>query len=58
MYATDDYLDLQRTQSNHRLLPEAVREALLAEMGEAIDRAGGHFPMDYTAALYVARRRG
>ena len=56
-YTTSEYLDLQRTQSNHRLLPEAARESLLGAVGAAIDAAGGRYEMTYTSELLIARRR-
>ena len=55
-YTADEYLDLMRTHSNHRLLPEAQREALLAAIREAIERLGGRAEVRYDAHLYLARR--
>ena len=56
VYSADEYLDLMRTHSNHRLLPEAQREALLAAIREAIERNGGRAEVRYEAHLYLARR--
>ena len=40
----DAYLQLLDTQSDHRLLDPATRERLFAEVGRAIDDAGGDVP--------------
>ena len=50
--------ELLDTQSDHRLLDPATRERLFAEVGRAIDDAGGTFPVSYVTELYVARRAG
>jgi SAM-dependent methyltransferase len=55
-YETEDYLDLLRTQSNHRLLDPGTRVRLFDAIGRAIDDAGGVMPVDYEVQLYVARR--
>ena len=55
-YAPDEYVDLMRTQSDHRLLPEAQRETLLAAVRDAIERHGGRAEVSYEAHLYLARR--
>jgi SAM-dependent methyltransferase len=57
-YERDAYLELLDTQSDHRLLDPVTRERLFAEVGRAIDDAGGTFPVSYVAELYVARRAG
>jgi hypothetical protein len=38
------------------MLPQATREALIAEIVQSIDRQGGTFDMDYETHLYIARR--
>ena len=35
------------TRSDYRMLPQATREAVLAEIAQSIDRHGGTFDMDY-----------
>jgi len=57
-YGRDAYLELLDTQSDHRLLDPATREELFAEVGRAIDDAGGTFPVSYVTELYIARRAG
>jgi hypothetical protein len=52
----DDYLDLMRTQSDHRMLGAEARDALLTAIGEAIDRHGGHIELRWNAILSMARR--
>lgn len=56
-YGTSAYVKLMQTQSDHRMLPEARRNALLAAVGDAIERLGGSVRVDYVASLYFARRR-
>lgn len=53
-YKTTDYLNLMRTQSDHRLLPERQRETLLAELGKIIESHGGSITTRYQAHLFVA----
>lgn len=53
-YKTADYLNLMRTQSDHRLLPERQRETLLAELGKIIENHGGSITTRYEAHLFVA----
>lgn len=53
-YKTADYLNLMRTQSDHRLLPERQRETLLAELGKIIESHGGSITTRYEAHLFVA----
>jgi hypothetical protein len=38
--------------------PGRAFEQLFAEVGHAIDDAGGTFPMSYVTELFVARRAG
>lgn len=52
-----DYADLMNTQSDHRLLPDARRESLLAAIRDAIERCGGTIAIDYVTTSYLARRR-
>ena len=53
---TAAFLDLLRTQSNHRLLAPETLERLLDEIGRVIDRAGGEVPVDADAELALASR--
>lgn len=55
-YAPDEYQDLLRTHSDHRLLPPDVLESLLTAVRHAIDSHGGKFNVRYEAHLYVAHR--
>lgn len=57
-HSTRSYGDFLVTRSDHRMLPPAAREAVLAEIAQAIDRQGGAFVMDYETHLYIARRLG
>jgi hypothetical protein len=55
-YDARTYLDLLRTQSDHRLLVQERREALLNAIGAAIEDHGGDFIVDHVAVLCWARR--
>lgn len=56
-YSTARYLDLMRTQSDHRLLPPAQLDRLLTAIAAAIDGCGGELEVEYTTALTWARLR-
>lgn len=56
-YATNDWLDLMRSSSEHRTLGEDRREPLLAQVGDVIDRHGGYFDHPYCTTLWLSRRR-
>ena len=55
-HTTSSYSDFLTTRSDYRMLPQATREALIAEIVQSIDRQGGTFDMDYETHLYIARR--
>ena len=55
-YRTADYLDLLQTHSDHRLLDRERLEALLGEIGNAIDSHGGSLAVNYVAVLCWAQR--
>jgi SAM-dependent methyltransferase len=55
-YSTEQFLELQQTQSNHRMFPADRRERLLGEIARVIDDAGGTLTMSYATHLYLARR--
>jgi hypothetical protein len=55
-YTTSQWLDQLPTHSDHRILPAAQLEEVLAAVGEAIDASGGRFEMRYQAWLAEARR--
>ncbi|MER6537365.1 class I SAM-dependent methyltransferase [Streptomyces sp. 900105755] len=58
-YTTGQYLDVLLTYSNHRALPEAARDGLLAGIGELIDsRYGGVVTKRYWHELVTAVRVG
>jgi hypothetical protein len=57
-YTTSEYLELLRTYSGHRALPEAARNGLLACIADLIDgRFGGRVTKRYLIELGVSRRR-
>ncbi|MFI7413048.1 class I SAM-dependent methyltransferase [Streptomyces sp. NPDC049627] len=57
-YTTTDYLDLLRTYSGHRALPEAARNGLLGCIGHLIDeRHDGRVTKRYLIELAVSHRR-
>jgi ubiquinone/menaquinone biosynthesis C-methylase UbiE len=51
------FVDFARTRSDHQMLPEAVREALLADVKGAIVKNAGAFDWPYETHLYMARVR-
>lgn len=55
-YTTAEWLRLLGTHSDHRMLPDDVREPLHAAVGEVIDRHGGRVDMVIDAQCYFARR--
>ncbi|WNI15314.1 class I SAM-dependent methyltransferase [Actinacidiphila sp. ITFR-21] len=57
-YTTPEYLDLLRTYSGHRALPEAARRGLLAAIADLIDgRHDGRVTRRYLIELGVSHRR-
>jgi SAM-dependent methyltransferase len=57
LFERDEYLDLMRTSSDHRLLEPEPREALFAGLGEAIDEfGGGRLELPFLVSLWAARR--
>jgi SAM-dependent methyltransferase len=54
LYTTERYQELLGTTQDHILLADQTRRALLAEIGEAIDRHGGSFEMHYVTKLCLA----
>ena len=55
-YGIDEYLDLLRTQSDHRILEPRRLEALLADIRVALDPQGG-LVVPYLSEALVARQR-
>jgi len=56
-YDSAHYLALLDTYSDHRLLPEATRNALFTAVGSVIDRAGGTMTVPYETVLFIAQVR-
>ena len=57
VYDRDEWLDQLPSHSDHRLMPAAGLDRLLAAIGEVIDDAGGAITMRYRCAALIARRR-
>ncbi len=55
-YTTDEYVALQETHSDHRMLPDAQRQRLHAALGQVADAHGGEVDVIYDVELYLARR--
>jgi SAM-dependent methyltransferase len=53
-YTAREYAALLSTYSNHAVLPDAHREALLGEIAEAIERRGGRLEIPYVAIVFLA----
>jgi SAM-dependent methyltransferase len=56
-HTTTSYVDFLRTRSDHQLLGEGQREALLAALAGTIDAHGGMLELQYQTHLYVAPLR-
>ena len=56
-HAAASFLAFSRTRSDHRLLSEAQRETLFAELAKAIEAHGGSFEMRYETHLYMAAKQ-
>lgn len=58
-YTTAEWIAQLPTHSDHRLLPDPVREALLRDVAAVLDARGGAFDMPYETLLVTActRRR-
>lgn len=54
-YATEEYLGLLGTHSDHRLLDAEKRAGLYAAIGQALEAYGAEIEIFYQAHLYVAR---
>lgn len=55
-YTRAEWLDLLPTHSDHHVMEPARLAALLEEIGDAIDAAGGSFVMHYDAWLVTGQR--
>ena len=56
-YPRARWLRLLTTHSNHRVLPDAQRAALLAAVGDVVDRLGGSIRLEYDTVLSCWTRR-
>jgi SAM-dependent methyltransferase len=56
-HTSASYVDFARTRSDLQMLTEAVREAMLAELRDAIVTNGDGFDWPYETHLYMARVR-
>ncbi|MBV8990542.1 MAG: methyltransferase domain-containing protein [Solirubrobacterales bacterium] len=56
-YSTEEYVALLRTHSDHHLLEQRQREALLAAVAEVLDCSGGVMRVPYETQLCLARAR-
>lgn len=54
---TASFLDVLATQSDHRLLTDAAREALFDALGELISARGGEVVVPHVTTLTLARLR-
>lgn len=54
-YRTREYLDLLQTHSDHIVLAEERRRALLDALAGVIERAGGQIELEYVTRLTLAR---
>jgi SAM-dependent methyltransferase len=56
-YRTDEFLELLGTHSDHRLLSESTRSALLDAVADVVERHGGALTVDYRTRLLLLTRR-
>ena len=56
-YTRERWLELLSTHSNHRVLADGERVALLAAVGEVVDRLGGSIRLEYHTVLSCWTRR-
>jgi len=56
-YTTAEWVEVLPTHSDHRLLPEPVRAALLGDVAVAIDSLGGSIEMAYETFVVTGVRR-
>ncbi len=54
-HTATSFCDFARTRSDHQMLPETKREALLADVKDAIADDGGAFDWPYETHVYMAR---
>ncbi|MBI4220737.1 MAG: methyltransferase domain-containing protein [Chloroflexi bacterium] len=57
-FDTDRWIKLQKTSSDHRTLPQAQLDALLAEVRRTIDERGGKLKLSVETVVFLARRQG
>jgi SAM-dependent methyltransferase len=55
-HPTDEWLSLLQTHSDHRMLAEDVRAALLERVRHAVDAHGARVDVDYDAVAILTRR--
>jgi SAM-dependent methyltransferase len=55
-YTTDEWIRLQETASDHRMLPATQREQLHGAVREVLDRHGGRVDVVYDTFCYLSRR--
>ena len=56
-YSPDEWLDLARTQSDHRLIGEERLASLLQAVGDDLEAEGSSVPVIYESVALTARRR-
>ena len=56
-HTASSFTDFARTRSDHQMMDAATREALLAEISDAITAQGDAFDWPYETHLYMARRK-
>jgi SAM-dependent methyltransferase len=56
-HTAESYTAFLGTKSDHRLMDQALREAILSDVARAIEAHGGAVEMDWEAHLYWARKK-
>lgn len=55
-YTGEDYVALLNTNSRHRILPDEIRNKLLVDIKDVIDRHGGFITKPRAVALFLAKK--
>jgi SAM-dependent methyltransferase len=56
-HTAKSFTDFLRTRTDHRRLPEPVRETLLTAIADAIEKQGGQTELRFETHLHLARRK-
>lgn len=55
-YTAAEYARMLATHSNHQMLPEQTREALLSQLAQLVEDFGGRVTSEYVTLLHMAKK--